>query len=66
MSLLFSRREGLYKLKVNGNDDGPSSIQLLKLTSGKFIYGVDYDFNDNKIFWTERDDSLVRESSGVY
>lgn len=49
MKLFLARREGLYKLSPNGpNHDAK------KLASGEFIYGVDFDYGDRKIFWTDR------------
>ena len=26
----------------------------IKIASGEFIYGVDFDFEESKIFWTDR------------
>lgn len=49
MRLFLARREGLYRLNPFSKDE-PAK----KLASGEFIYGVDYDFTQNKLFWTDR------------
>ena len=49
MRLFIARREGLYKLNPNSKEE-PAK----KLASGEFIYGVDYDYTENKLFWTDR------------
>lgn len=59
-SLLFSRRDGVYKLKASSSSNSPTNSRVTKLTDGKFIYGVDYDFAASKLFWTERDENAVR------
>ncbi|CAI4230259.1 unnamed protein product [Auanema sp. JU1783] len=49
MKLFVARREGLYRLDPNGPNATPK-----KIASGEFIYGIDYDYGDKKIFWTDR------------
>ncbi|VDK47362.1 unnamed protein product [Anisakis simplex] len=49
MKLFVARREGLYRLNPNNKDEEPK-----RLVSGEFIYGIDYDYGDKKLFWTDR------------
>jgi low density lipoprotein-related protein 2 len=49
MRLFVARREGLYRLNPYSKDDPAKRI-----ATGEFIYGVDYDFGEKKIFWTDR------------
>uniref|UniRef100_A0A1I7SE82 EGF-like domain-containing protein n=1 Tax=Bursaphelenchus xylophilus TaxID=6326 RepID=A0A1I7SE82_BURXY len=49
MRLYVARREGLYLVDPNSKHDEPK-----RLTNGEFIYGVAFDFNDRKLFWTDR------------
>ncbi|VDO95583.1 unnamed protein product [Soboliphyme baturini] len=58
MRLLVARREGLYR--INPFDDRQPSEKLL---SGKFLYGVNYDFETHKLFWVERDASEIYEGN---
>ncbi|CAJ0930175.1 unnamed protein product, partial [Mesorhabditis belari] len=49
LKLFVARREGLYRINPNGpNDDA------VKVADGEFIYSVDFDYSDRKIFWTDR------------
>lgn len=54
MRLIFSKRETLYRF--NPSASGQSADAL---ASGKFIYGVTYDYGDRKLFYTERDENAV-------
>lgn len=49
MKLLIARREGLYKMDPKDSNAAPK-----KLASGEFIYGIDFDYGDRKVFWTDR------------
>lgn len=49
MKLFVARREGLYRLNPKNPDE-----EVKKLASGEFIYGIDFDYGDRKIFWTDR------------
>ncbi|GMT30087.1 hypothetical protein PFISCL1PPCAC_21384, partial [Pristionchus fissidentatus] len=49
MKLFVARREGLYRINPTGPNDEPK-----RLASGEFIFGIDYDYEDKKIFWTDR------------
>uniref|UniRef100_A0A0K0FI56 Low-density lipoprotein receptor-related protein (inferred by orthology to a C. elegans protein) n=1 Tax=Strongyloides venezuelensis TaxID=75913 RepID=A0A0K0FI56_STRVS len=49
MRLFVARREGLYKINPYS-----TSEEAKKITSGEFLYGVDYDYSDKKLFWTDR------------
>lgn len=54
MRIFFTRREGLYRMNVN-----PGEFNVKKLTDGKFLYGIDYDYANHLLFWTERDEHAV-------
>lgn len=49
MRLFVARREGLYRLNPKNPDE-----EAKKLTSGEFIYGIDFDYGVRKLFWTDR------------
>uniref|UniRef100_A0A183CD31 EGF-like domain-containing protein n=1 Tax=Globodera pallida TaxID=36090 RepID=A0A183CD31_GLOPA len=49
MRLYVARREGLYRLNPTNKDE-----QAVKIASGEFIYGVDFDYEQKKMFWTDR------------
>uniref|UniRef100_A0A158P9R2 EGF-like domain-containing protein n=1 Tax=Angiostrongylus cantonensis TaxID=6313 RepID=A0A158P9R2_ANGCA len=49
MKLFVARREGLYRIDPNG-----PNTEAKRLASGEFIYGIDFDYGDRKIFWTDR------------
>lgn len=49
MRLFVARREAIYRINPNAPQEEP-----VKVVSGEFLYGVDYDYADKKIFWTER------------
>ena len=51
MRLYIARREGLYRLNpsAGAKDEAP-----VKITGGDFIYGIDFDYEQKKMFWTDR------------
>uniref|UniRef100_A0A914L2L5 Low-density lipoprotein receptor-related protein n=2 Tax=Meloidogyne TaxID=189290 RepID=A0A914L2L5_MELIC len=49
MRLFVARREGLYRLNPANKEES-----AVKIASGEFIYGVDFDYEKRKIFWTDR------------
>lgn len=49
MRLYVARREGLYRINPY-NKEEPAR----KIASGEFIYGVSYDYMNQKLFWTDR------------
>ncbi|CAJ0568186.1 unnamed protein product, partial [Mesorhabditis spiculigera] len=49
LKLFVARREGLYRIDPHGPNESP-----VKVADGEFIYSVDYDYSDRKIFWTDR------------
>ncbi len=55
--VLLGRREGLYKIPLSG-----TNIVRLSESSDNFLYGVDYDYEEGKIFWTERNQNAVYTS----
>lgn len=56
MRLFVSRREGIYLL----NPSQPTaSAQPKKIIEGEFLYGIDYDYSQNKVFWGERDKNEI-------
>lgn len=65
LKLFVARREGLYRYITNTRtvvtllillrlDPNAPNDEPKKLASGEFIYGIDYDYDDKKIFWTDR------------
>ncbi|KAI6192728.1 EGF-like domain-containing protein [Aphelenchoides besseyi] len=50
MRLYVARREGLYLLDPTNEEN----VEAKKIASGEFIYGVSYDYNNRKLFWTDR------------
>ena len=48
MRILASRREGLYRIDPNQKEASE------RLIAGEFIYGVDFDYREGKLFYTER------------
>ncbi len=60
MVILWARREGLYKFKPPPDTRSlRQPVDNQQIRDGKFIYGVDYDYNDHMVFWTERDANQV-------
>lgn len=47
-----------HALQVHPSDKS-RTVKLAESPKNKFIYGVDYDFEDNKIFYTERVEHAV-------
>ena len=50
MRLYVARREGLYLLDPTNVD----AVSARKIASGDFIYGVAYDYEAKRLFWTDR------------
>lgn len=62
MFLLFTRRNGIYKMipPVNSVAGGlKQNIEGKKIQDGKFIYGIDYDYAEHTMFWSEREENMV-------
>ncbi|KRZ56210.1 Low-density lipoprotein receptor-related protein [Trichinella nativa] len=59
MRLLVARREGLYLVNPYEAPDQ----KALRLVGGKFIYGVDFDYESRKVFWVERETHEVFEAT---
>lgn len=58
MILLASRREGIYRIDPVGKE----KVEKI-LGEGKFIYGIDFDYQDKKLFWTEREKHSIFEGT---
>ena len=54
-SILLARREGLYRISLTP----PYVAERLAESVDNFIYGVDYDYEEGKLFWTERNQNAV-------
>lgn len=59
MKLFVARREGLYVLDspsapINQNKKVDELLPAKKIASGEFIYGVGFDYFNQKLFWTDR------------
>jgi len=51
MRLYVARREGLYRIDPSAD---AKKEEAKKVATGEFIYGVDFDFAEKKLFWTDR------------
>ncbi|CDW53518.1 Low-density lipoprotein receptor-related protein [Trichuris trichiura] len=57
MRLLVARREGLYAINPFAD------VEAERLVGGKFIYGVDFDYESKKVFWVEREANQIYDGT---